>query len=412
MVYQRRMPKEELLAAQLEMLIQNGRLATVSSHLIGVAASMAIFWPFLEFTTIMLWAAAFLILLLLRSQHMSNSLASHSYRDRAKSVYWKLVLGSAATGAVWAAVYIFAASRVPITMQYTFLLLIVMITAISMGFSVIIREYFVAYLFASLWPIAWWSLVHYWEQPYNMLLGLALLAFCAVLVVICDRVHRSFRNMINLNWEREAIAQELGNLTNSLRDRNRQLRDARRQLTELANIDDLTGLGNRRMVNSTLQAEINRARRTGSYLSIILLDVDYFKNYNDTYGHPAGDRVLRSLAGLMRRVTTRAGEVVARYGGEEFLLVLPSASSKSAMRTASHLQELVLEEAIAHENSQVADVLTVSQGVVTVRPDANSNPEDLIQQADRALYEAKEQGRNTIVVRVVQRKSPPDPPQV
>ena len=85
-------------------------------------------------------------------------------------------------------------------MQYTLLLLIVMITAISVGFSVIIREYFIAYVFCALWPIAWWSLIHYWEQPYNMVIGLSLLAFCAVLVVICDRVYRSFRNMISRNW--------------------------------------------------------------------------------------------------------------------------------------------------------------------------------------------------------------------
>ena len=325
------------------------------------------------------------------------TMAHKAYRTHARSCFWKLVIGSAATGAVWAAVYIYAATRVPITMQYTFLLLIVMITAISVGFSVIIRAYFVAYVFAALWPIAWWSLVHYWEQPYNLVIGFVLLAFCAVLVVICDRVYRSFRNMIALNWERETMAQELGELTSSLRDRNRQLQDARRQLTDLANVDELTGLGNRRMVNSALQEEINRARRTSGQLSIILMDVDYFKHYNDTYGHPAGDEVLRRLADLMQRATSRAGELVARYGGEEFILILPAADEDSAMRTAIRLRELVLEEAIPHENSEAAAVITVSQGLVTVRPKDDLLPAELIQRADKALYEAKAQGRNTIV---------------
>lgn len=397
MIYQRHIPREELFSAQLEMLMQNGQLATVSAHLIGVAATIAIFWPFVEVTTILLWAAAFLILLLLRSLQMSNALVHHRYRTHSRSCYWKLVLGSAATGAVWAAVYIYAATRIPITMQYTFLLLIVMITAISVGFSVIIREYFIAYLFAALWPIAWWSLVHYWEQPYNLVIGLVLLAFCAVLVVICDRVYRSFRNMIALNWERETMAQELGDLTSSLRDRNRQLQDARRQLTDLANVDELTGLGNRRMVNSALQEEINRARRNSGQLSVILMDVDYFKHYNDTYGHPAGDEVLRRLADLMQRATSRAGEVVARYGGEEFMLILPAADEASAMRTAIRLRELVLDEAIPHESSEVAKVITVSQGVVTARPRDDLLPAELIQRADKALYEAKAQGRNTVV---------------
>lgn len=398
MIYQRHIPREELFSAQLEMLMQNGQLATVSAHLIGVAATIAMFWPFLDFTIILLWAAAFLILLLVRSLQMSNALVERRYQTAPRRTFWQLLIGSAATGAVWSAVYIFAANRVPVTMLYTFLLMIVMITAISVGFSVVVREYFLAYVFTAIWPIAWWSLVHYWQQPYSMLIGLVLLGFCGLLMVVCNRVYRSFRNMISLNWERETMAQELGDLTQSLRDRNRQLRDARRQLTDLANVDELTGLGNRRLVNSALREEINRARRSGSELSVVLLDVDYFKNYNDTYGHPAGDEVLQRLADLMQRATSRAGEVVARYGGEEFILVLPGASADSAMRTAHRLKDLVLEEQIPHSSSGAADVITISQGIATVKPDGELQPGDLLRQADTALYQAKDSGRNAIAV--------------
>jgi len=302
------------------------------------------------------------------------------------------------TGMIWSAVYIYVASRVPITMQYMFLLVIVMITAFSMGYSVFIREYFIVYIFASLWPMAWWSLVHYWDQSYNLLIGLLLLAFCAVLVSVSDRVYQSFRNMISLNWERETMAQELGDLTTSLRDRNRQLRDARRQLTDLANIDELTGLGNRRLVNNVLREEINRARRGNSSLAVILLDVDYFKDYNDNYGHPAGDLVLKRLADLMESATARAGEVVGRYGGEEFILVLPGASIQSALRTAERLKELVVAAGIPHEKSDIGGIITVSQGVVSVIPDADLAPADLIKRADKALYQSKHSGRNTITV--------------
>ncbi len=398
MIYQRHIPHEELFSAQLEMLMLNGQLATVSAHLIGVAATIAIFWPFLEFTTILLWAAAFLILLLVRSLQMSNALVERRYQTAPQRTFWQLVAGSAATGAVWSAVYIYAASRVPVTMLYTFLMMIVMITAISVGFSVVVREYFLAYVFTAIWPIAWWSLVHYWQQPYSMLIGLVLLGFCVLLMVVCNRVYRSFRNMISLNWEREAMAQELGDLTQSLRDRNRQLRDARRQLTDLANVDELTGLGNRRLVNSALREEINRARRSGSEISVILMDVDYFKNYNDTYGHPAGDEVLQRLSDLMQRATSRAGEVVARYGGEEFIIVLPGASAASAMRTAHRLKELVMEEQIPHSSSEIADVITISQGIATVQPEGDLQPADLIRKADTALYQAKDDGRNAIAV--------------
>ncbi len=400
MVYQRHMPREELFAAQLEMLMQNGRLATVVAHLIGVGATIFLFWSYTEITSILLWAAAFLILLLVRSLQMSNALVEKRFLTAPKKVYRQLVTGAALTGGVWAAVYIFAVSHVPQSLQYTFLLLIIMMTAFSVGFSVMIREYFLAYLFASLWPIAWWSLVHYWQQPYNAVLGLSLLAFCALMIFVGNRIYESFRNMICLNWERETMARELGDLTGSLRDRNRQLQDARRRLADLANVDELTGLGNRRLVNKVLQDEINRARRNSGDLSVILLDVDYFKNYNDTYGHPAGDAVLQQLADLMQRATSRAGEVVARYGGEEFILILPGASQDAVMRTARRLQDLVVAEEIAHETSEIADFITVSQGLVTVQPEPDDGlePADVIKRADKALYEAKGAGRNTIVM--------------
>jgi diguanylate cyclase (GGDEF)-like protein len=398
MIYQRHIPREELFAAQLEMLMQNSRLAMASIHLVGILATVALFWSFVDFNIILLWAAAFLILLLLRSLHMSNALVERRFQTSPRRVYRQLLIGAALTGFVWSGVYIHASTLVPLTMQYTFLLLIIMITALSIGFSVVIREYFIVSVFTALWPIAWWSVVHYWQQPYNLLIGLVLLGLCALLVFVSNQVYMSYRNMIALNWEREAISQELGDLTGSLRDRNRQLRDARRQLTDLANVDELTGLGNRRLVNKVLQEEINRARRSGAEMAVILLDVDYFKNYNDTYGHPAGDSVLQKLADVMQRATTRAGEVVARYGGEEFILVLPGASSTSALRTAERLRELVMEESMPHETSKAAKYITVSQGVVSIRPDAELQPSDLINLADKALYQAKDAGRNAIKV--------------
>tara|TARA_R110001599_G_scaffold351822_1_gene584805 strand:+ start:141888 stop:143087 length:1200 start_codon:yes stop_codon:yes gene_type:complete len=398
MIYQRHIPREELFVAQLETLMQNGRVATLGAHLIGMIATALLFWQYLPLSITLLWAAAFTILLLLRSLQMSNALVERLYQTRPRRVYWQLIIGTAVTGAIWSAIYIYAATRVPITVQYMLLLIIVMITAFSVGYSVVIREYFIVYVFASLWPIAWWSLVHYWDQSYNLLIGLLMLAFCALLVSVSDQVYKSFRNMIALNWERETMAQELGDLTTSLRDRNRQLRDARRQLTDLANVDELTGLGNRRLINKVLRDEINRARRSSTSLAVILLDVDYFKNYNDNYGHPAGDAVLKRLADLMQRATSRAGEIVGRYGGEEFILVLPGATVQSAVRTAERLKDLVNSEGIAHEKSQIGGIITVSQGVVSMMPGTELTAADIIKRADNALYKAKHEGRNRICI--------------
>jgi diguanylate cyclase (GGDEF)-like protein len=291
-----------------------------------------------------------------------------------------------------------ASAALPVNLQYVLLLVIVMIAAISLAVMVVIREYFLAFVFAALWPIAWWSLVHFWDQPYNLFIGLLLLGVLGLLTLASNGIYETFRRMLSLNWQQEAMTRELGQITKSLRDRNGQLQEARRQLTDLANIDELTGLGNRRMINQTLRQEVNRARRAGGALSVILIDVDFFKKYNDTYGHPAGDEVLRRIGDIMLLATARAGEVAGRYGGEEFILVLPGAGLPDALRTAERLKSLIHEENMPHVNSDVSDRVTISQGVLSIMPDEAVDPGVLVDKADAALYRAKREGRNKIAV--------------
>ncbi len=398
MIYQRHIPNEELFASQLEMVMQNGRIASIVANLLGVVAALVLFWQFVPFTWLLLWASCVLILLLGRSLFMSNALVERHYQRNPVRVYWGLLLGATLTGLVWSSAFILMAPRVPDALQQVFLLMIFMISLLSVGATLALREYFLAQLFAALWPIGWWCLVNYWESPFNLLIGFVTLAVCALMLLISHRVHSSIRNLISVNWQRETMSRELANLTDSLRDRNRQLRDARRQLTDLANVDELTGLGNRRLVNRVLQEEINRARRNGGTLAVILLDVDHFKPYNDTYGHIAGDKVLQQLADVMQRALTRAGEVVARYGGEEFILILPGANEETALRTAERLRQLVVEEHIPHGESPVAPHITVSQGLVSLSPGGEVIPGDMVRLADQALYRAKDEGRNAIVV--------------
>ncbi|MEQ9463117.1 MAG: GGDEF domain-containing protein [Haliea sp.] len=398
MIYQRHIPNEELFASQLEMVMQNGRAASIAANVLGVAAALALFWQFIPILWLVLWAFGVSLLLLVRWHYMSNALVARHYQQHPARVYWALLLGATLTGLVWSSAFVLMAPRVPDSMQQVFLLLIFMITLLSLGATLALREYFLAQLYAALWPIGWWYLVHYWEGPFNLLIGFVTLVICALMLPVSERVHASIRSLISVNWQRETMSRELADLTNSLRDRNRQLRDARRQLTDLANVDELTGLGNRRLVNRVLQEEINRARRNGGMLSLILLDVDYFKPYNDTYGHLAGDQVLQQLADVMQRAVTRAGEVVARYGGEEFILILPGADQEIALRTAERLRQLVIEEHIPHGESPVAPCITVSQGLVSISPDGDLVSGDLVRLADQALYRAKDEGRNAIVV--------------
>ncbi|MEM6773509.1 MAG: GGDEF domain-containing protein [Pseudomonadota bacterium] len=398
MVYLRNIPAEELFSAQLELLIQHGRIASMMSNLLGAVLMLLILWPYFEARTLLAWGVGVLSLLLLRSLHMSSALADRSFVNSPGPLFWRLIAGSLATGLVWSATFIYVSSYIPATLQYLMLLVIVIIAAISLAVMVIVREYFLVFAFSALWPIAWWLLAHLWDAPQNLILGLLILAVTAVLVAASNGIHETFKRMLALTWQQEAMSREVSKITTSLRDRNRQLQETRRQLTDLANVDELTGLANRRFVNQVLREETRRAQRSDASLAVILIDVDYFKRFNDTYGHPAGDTVLRRIGDVMRRVSSRAGECVGRYGGEEFIVVLPSATSVDAMRTAKRLQRMVCEENIPHRGSEVSDRITLSQGIVALKPDGEMAPDELIDAADAALYQAKHNGRNRIAV--------------
>lgn len=167
-------------------------------------------------------------------------------------------------------------------------------------------------------------------------------------------------------------------------------------LTLQARKDPLTGLDNRRQLMSDLQLEIQRAERYQTPLSLILLDVDYFKKYNDLHGHPAGDRILRQLANLLA-INLRAFDKIARYGGEEFVIILPQTDLKGATVVAEKLRRLVEEYPFPEEETQPAGKLTISLGVASYPEHAKSG-DDLLAQADRAMYRAKAAGRNRVAV--------------
>lgn len=181
---------------------------------------------------------------------------------------------------------------------------------------------------------------------------------------------------------------------------NRQLRAANRQLAELAERDPLTGLANRRIFEERLALEWKRAQRDCRSLSLILVDVDFFKRYNDRYGHPAGDRCLIQIAELLEAAGRRAGDLAVRYGGEEFALLLPGTDRPGAERIAEKLRQDVLALGIEHADNPVG-LVSISLGVASTRPHCSTaeTRSHLVKTADVALYEAKAGGRNRVCVR-------------
>ncbi|TFF41697.1 sensor domain-containing diguanylate cyclase [Pseudomonas sp. RIT623] len=174
----------------------------------------------------------------------------------------------------------------------------------------------------------------------------------------------------------------------------RALHQAHQTLKALALTDSLTGLGNRRRLDAVLEPEIRRARRQGSALALVMLDLDYFKAYNDRYGHPAGDQCLRRFAEVLRQALKRPGDLAVRYGGEEFTLLLPNTDAQGASQIVQEILAMLRRQGMAHAGSPLGQV-SASAGIAVGAPTVEAvTPENLMAAADAALYQAKRQGRD------------------
>ncbi len=196
--------------------------------------------------------------------------------------------------------------------------------------------------------------------------------------------------------ERE-LEERIAEATSELRRAKEQLEAANFRLNELARVDPLTGVPNRRRFDETAASLWAACRRTGSWLSVLMIDIDCFKAYNDTYGHQAGDLALQRVTGVLRERLRRETDLLGRYGGEEFGVLLPDTPPLAAVGIAEELRLAVRGAAIAHESSEVASLVTVSIGVASIIPAGTSTFSMLIRAADQALYQAKAGGRDRVV---------------
>lgn len=176
-----------------------------------------------------------------------------------------------------------------------------------------------------------------------------------------------------------------------------ELKRHRDTLSRLALTDALCGIPNRRGFDERLEREWRRCQRTERSLSLIMIDVDHFKAFNDQYGHPAGDECLRCIARIIDDAFDRPGDMVARYGGEEFACIVPETTVGGAVALAERLRTVVSEALIIHESSPVHPYVTISIGIASMIPDYIRKPQILLERADEALYSAKHTGRNRVV---------------
>jgi len=184
----------------------------------------------------------------------------------------------------------------------------------------------------------------------------------------------------------------------ALRKLQAELEQSNRELQKLSSLDGLTGIANRRKFDDFLQTECLRSARDNTVISLLLIDIDFFKPYNDNYGHLAGDGCLRKVAMALSEVVHRPADLVARYGGEEFAVILPNTEIKGASQLAGGICKKIRSLEIPHDFSKTAKHVTISIGVASMVASEETSSKELINIADNALYSAKETGRNRYVI--------------
>ncbi len=227
------------------------------------------------------------------------------------------------------------------------------------------------------------------SQPLDTTILVAKQGLSKIIITLCSIIGLAFLGILFIFNRLNYINEEL----------DRKVRQQTAELQYLTTVDSLTKLYNRRHFDTFIEQEWNRLKRLQQPLTLIMIDVDYFKKYNDTYGHQAGDRCLIEVAREIKQLTKRAGEFAARYGGEEFVIVLPNTDINHGFVLAEKLQDNISRANLIHESSLVAKQITLSMGITSIIPQNNIPLYQLIEWADRALFEAKDKGRNCYVAR-------------
>jgi two-component system, chemotaxis family, response regulator WspR len=233
-----------------------------------------------------------------------------------------------------------------------------------------------------------------WRQLYQTY-WFYILAFLAVVIVAGGY---RLRIKQRKRWRAAQSLEQLQERLHLLELHTHQLEQANHDLRRLSYLDGLTGIANRRHLEEVLDLEWRRACRAGTALSLVMIDIDFFKPFNDTYGHQRGDDCLILIANTLRNGLNRPGDMVARYGGDEFMLLIPETDAQGVAELAEALRARVEAMEILHESSFADKVVTISLGVATDYPTRGFSSSEVIAAADEALYQAKEEGRNQVAL--------------
>ncbi|NEQ54652.1 MAG: GGDEF domain-containing protein [Leptolyngbya sp. SIO3F4] len=264
--------------------------------------------------------------------------------------------------------------------------------------SSIIIGFVSAYILLEIFPAINYKYLVFGKRIYFLLL-LTLSLYLGYKQVLAVYFPSSLLRASIQNAQLRKTNQQLRKNLREQKTLKQSLKKENRKLYRLANIDRLTQIPNRRFFDQQLEDEWQQLQQAGQPLSVILLDVDYFKRFNDYYGHLAGDHCLQEIARVVNKSLRREADFVARYGGEEFAVVLPNTDEQGAVAIAQTIQQAIQTLAIPHAQSDISAIVSVSLGIASIVPLPESSWTALVDYADQALYEAKRQGRDRYILK-------------
>jgi len=407
--------ENSLYQRKVEVLLDQAHVA-ISAGTVAAFICTMMFWQMVDQTFIASWFLVYLTLFLLRYHRISRfNSADTGSRNHHKALRTHLAF-SVIVGLLWSTMGIYLLSALPLNESVLVLLMIGgMVAGVVATNCVILSAYFAVCLPTAL-PVIIYLLLD--TTPRTGLTGLILAIFLVFMSFSAYRLNKLVVKSLSFQFDNLQLLGELEKEKNQVTRLNSSLEFdlVRRKKTEeqlkiekekaeqlaqslfaISTLDGLTGIPNRRHFDSAIAKEWNRASRTGTPVSLIMCDIDYFKAYNDNYGHQKGDNCLIRVALLLQEHARREGDMAARYGGEEFVILLPATSLENAREIAEQMRLAIEELSISHRFSSPENIVTGSFGVATVIPKPDQQPGILISRADKALYQAKLQGRNRVV---------------
>lgn len=368
-------------AEQIRLLYHQG----VPIQTLGILTAIVcviMFWKVADHAMLGLWLGVHVAVSLSRVAATVKFTISHIVEHRTLEQWGRAyVAGTFISGLIWGSLSLFFSPDWPAPYQAT---LFAVYTGIIAGAFNTNSSLFVAFP-AFYLPPASCLLYVTSRQPAEGFYALTslLIIYIVLMYVSALKFHNSLARSLGIRFENERLAE--------------QLAQSNQKLLSLADTDELTGISNRRSMDRCLRREWNRLFRVNRPLSLLFIDLDFFKQYNDTYGHDGGDQCLIQVAKILRNHSQRSCDMAARFGGEEFAVILPETSEEDALKIAETILADLERLQIPHAGSGVAKHVTLSVGVATMVPNQPDSDDFLRLSADRALYQAKKMGRKQVV---------------